>query len=281
METEGSTGLEEIFGSGVIDEKPQGGETEASPEEKSQEASEDSPSLETEELETDSEKVKEERTDEKVDGEETKKPETDDTLTTDYESDDNPYKKQINDTRAYANTERQDKLRFEAENKQLRRQIDGDYTEEPTEPSPEMLQEQADLSGRLKASFKMANEKFGETYVMDNIDKIGSPFQIMRSTNPTIDIRVKASDTPYMEAVKVLKEEQFFEKYGRNPDKIVENITKEIESKIRETVTKEFQKKITKKESLPEGISEARSSQLNEEKSKEPTHTPLDEVFAL
>ena len=157
--------------------------------------------------------------------------------------------------------------------KQLEQQIEDPYSE-PSEiaPSPEEVQADADYKGREKASFVIAKEKYGEKYIIDNIEAPDGPFQQLRKGNPLIDIRTDNSETPFLEAIKILKEEEFFSQYGREPENIKASIRKEIESDIRKEVTKEFQAKLKAKEKLPKDIGDVRGASVAS--TKEEAFTP-------
>ena len=222
-----------------------------------------------------------EETDKSVSGEE--KPASDDVgeekPSSDYESDDNPYKKRYHDTSVWANKINQENLGLKADVKRIEQKLDGTYDEEANEPSPEQLEQQANLQGRINASLRMAKDKHGDAYIAENIDNPDSDYQKMRQQNPLIDMRVQASETPYLEAVKILEEEKFFSEHGRTPEKIFESISKEIESGLREKITKEFQDKLKEKRSFPriQVISEVRCLKEGDEPKFKPE--PLGEIF--
>ena len=138
----------------------------------------------------------------------------------------------------------------------LEKKFDGTYDEdaEKAEASKGPIDD-PELQGRLNASIVVASEKFGEDFIEKQINDPDSDYQNLRKKMPHIDVRAKNADLPFVEAVQILKEEQFFDKYGRDPDKIIEKIKEEIEPELRKAITKEIQEKIGKSTSIPNGIS--------------------------
>lgn len=265
------------LGLGDFLDAPQESEKEeASPEE---EASEASPEEEAKEKTKEQPPPKEEagETKEEQAGAE-EKPESEEKPKVDWDSNDNPLKKQLGDTRTYANSEHQAKLDLEKKVTKLEKQLDGtwDESEEAKGPSPEELE----FEGKAKASLRAAQDKYGADFVSENITNEGSPYHELRKNNPLIDLRIRHADAPYMEAVTILKEEEFFGKYGRDPEVIKEAVKKELESELRATITKEFQDKLKAKEKLPVGIGDARSAIVNKDDKGKPKTVPLTEIFS-
>lgn len=191
----------------------------------------------------------------------------------DYESEENPYIKRQKDTSIWANEVSTENGQLKTKIKQLEAQIEDPYSEQgEIAPSPEEIQADADFKGREKASFAIAIEKYGEKYIVEKIEAPDSKFQQLWKDNPLISMRVNNSETPYLEAVNILKEEEFFSEYGREPESIKASIRKEIESDIRKEVTKEFQDKLKAKEKLPKDIGTVRSASV--EATKEEAFEP-------
>jgi hypothetical protein len=90
---------------------------------------------------------------------------------------------------------------------------------------------------------------------------------------------VNNSETPYLEAVNILKEEEFFSEYGREPESIKASIRKEVESDIRKEVTKEFQDKLKAKEKLPTDIGDVRSASVEATKEESFSPTPMSDIL--
>lgn len=249
------------------EEASPGKEAEASPEEETKEKTEEQPPPKEEAGE---------KPEEKAEAEE--KPEGSEEPKVDWESNDNPLKKQLGDTRTYANSEHQAKLTLEKEVDKLKKQLDGtwDESEEAKGPSPEELE----FEGKAKASLRAAQDKYGKGFVLENITNEGSPYHELRKKNPLIDLRIRHADAPYMEAVTILKEEEFFGQYGREPEVIKEAVKKEFESELRATITKEFQDKLKEKEKLPAGIGDARSAIVNKDDKGKSKIAPLSEIFS-
>lgn len=270
----------------------------STPSEKSEESvvSDDSTEKTEEEVETqvtDSKEVSEEKettesaTKEATSEETSKEVKTEESsIESESKEDDTPdpkieeLEKKLQDTRSWgnaANMELQDLKKTVAK---MQAEADGTYTED-VGPSPEEIAQSAELEGRIKASKKLAEDKFGKEYVADNLTNADSDFQRMRKENPIIDMKLRISDTPFIEAVNILNEEKFFEKYTRNPETIKEKIRSELEVEVREQVNKEFKAKLKEKEKLPIDISEARGAQVAP--TKESDHKPksMKELFAI
>lgn len=191
-----------------------------------------------------------------------------------------PYQKRYFDTRNWANEVHQKNLDHEKKIAELEKKVDDPYGEEkPAEVTAKQKQELAALQGRVEASLEMANSQFGADYIAENIDDPSCEFKRLCKENPTIIARVNNSKTPYLEAVKVLKEEQFFKKYGRDTEKIIEKIEESLEKKIKEKITKDIKEKLEGKEKLPEGIGGVQGSVLESENKDSPKTTPFKNLF--
>ena len=149
--------------------------------------------------------------------------------------------KRLKDTRDYA-------TKLGHENKELKKshsalvkeleivkaKLDGTYVE----PAP-VPPEQLTAMEKFKARVEIDNQLMVEQYA-DQIQKLiwdtDIPYQQLEIMDPAIKMRVSNSTRPVLEAMKVVEEHKFFEKYGRDPVKIREAIIAEE----RETLTAEI-----------------------------------------
>ncbi len=146
--------------------------------------------------------------------------------------------KRLKDTRDSFTKERKARTDLEKEvkamrdeQKVLKAQLEGTYIA-PAEPSAEERIAQEKTLERVRLSKKVAEDKLG----VDLVDKLvwadDSPYKAIEQADPYVKARVFGSDSPVEEAVKVVKEHEFFEKYGRDPEKIKEAIYAEVHKQI-------------------------------------------------
>jgi len=200
---------------------------------------------------------------------------------TDWDSEENPYKKRHGDTFKWANTVNQQNVDLKKTIDRLEKKVDGTYDPEVdkgNEPTPEQIKAEGDLRGRVKASDVMAYDKYGK----DETESFLNEFNEKFGNDQGIQYRVLASDAPTMEAIKIVKEAKFFDAYGRDPDAIKSKMREEIEAEIRDDVVKDEKKKfaerMSNKEKGVQGVSDARSS--SEKEKGRPSVEPLSEVFS-
>ena len=188
----------------------------------------------------------------------------------DWESQDNPYVKRHKDAGSWANAVNQENLalkrqlaetthQFEVLNKKL----DGTYdpAKDDTKPlAPEAIASSAMTVGRAASSLAMAHEVYGKEAVESQLQEFNDKF----GNHPLVQARVLSSDRPVMEALKVLKEARLFEKYGADPDKMIEAIRKEVETeltpKLREEISKEIMARLQNKDQAPKTLTEIRDA---------------------
>lgn len=141
--------------------------------------------------------------------------------------------------------------------KVMQAKIDGTYVE-PAEKTPEQIQEIAEAQGRANASRLAAVDRYGEEAVNAAIEGKDSAIEKLRKAQPWIDARIIASPLPVMEAMKVLQQESFEEKYGRDPSQWVPKIEAELKPKILD----EFRRQAAETEvgKTPPTISDARGA---------------------
>lgn len=186
----------------------------------------------------------------------------------DWESDTNPYKERFSqvekrqkDTASWANQVHQQNLALQKQVEIINKKLDGTYDPEkdkPREPSPDDRAFRAEISGRSRASFRAAASQLGE----DKVNGYLKTFSEVFGDDPLVNYRVNMADMPVMEAIKAVKTFEFFEKYGNDPDKIVEKIeaelTEKLIPKLREEESKKIMERLSKKEEQPKGFSEVR-----------------------
>ncbi len=260
------------------------------PEEKVEEKSEESPSKE----ETKEDKPKEEPKKEplKADAseriikddatdkpQEKKEKEQKTSPSIDWESTDNPLKseveklnKRLRDTQTWGNQKNQEALsserKFSTVEKQLtnlHKKFDGTYDEKtdevPVEIQPEINESLlAEIKGRSQASRLAANEQFGA----DKVDAYLTKFQELWGQEMQVQQLIYTSEMPVHEAIKAVRSYEFGQKYGTDPDKVVDNIRqemrKELEPVIREEESKRIIERIDKKEGNSQGLSEVKGT---------------------
>lgn len=241
-------------------EKEEKSETESTPEDKKEEAKKE------EEPEKDKEEAK-----------------------TGWESDDNPYKKQFEESKEKEKSQRNWNTELKREVTDLQqksvitdKKLDGSYdpeVDDAPKETPEQLQSRGDLQGRISASTEIANDKYGEA----EVTKILNKFQDDFSQNQAIQTRMLMSNTPVMEAIKIVEEQAFFDKYGSNPDAIRDKIREEHEKEMTERITKEVTAQLTerlsKKNGAVNGLADVPNSSENEK--NKPGVESLESIFAL
>lgn len=150
--------------------------------------------------------------------------------------------KRLKDTRDYA-------TKLGQENKELKKshsalvkeleivkaKLDGTYVE-PAPVPPEQLTAMEKFKARVEIDNQLMIEQYGAEQIQKLIWDTDSPYQQLEIMDPAIKMRVSNSTRPVLEAMKVVEEHKFFEKYGRDPVKIREAIIAEE----RETLTAEI-----------------------------------------
>ena len=130
--------------------------------------------------------------------------------------------------------------------KRIEAKLDGTYDpakEVSTTPSPEQQTRHAEIMGRLKASHAAAVEKYGEEEVKSRVFAEGAPYQELEKERPWVSARVMGADSPVLEALQVLAEEEFFKTYGRDPKQIREKVEAELLPKVRKELLAELKNK--------------------------------------
>ena len=155
--------------------------------------------------------------------------------------------KRLKDTRDYA-------TKLGQENKELKKshsalvkeleivkaKLDGTYVE-PAPVPPEQLTAMEKFKARVEIDNQLMIDQYGAEQIQKLIWDTDSPYQQLEIMDPAIKMRVSNSTRPVLEAMKVVEEHKFFEKYGRDPVKIREaiiaeereNLTAEIKAELK------------------------------------------------
>jgi hypothetical protein len=194
-----------------------------------------------------------------------------------WEDDANPYKQKFTvtekrraDAEKWANQNNMDKLELQRQMKIINQKLDGTYDPEAeakaNEVQPEQIARTAENVGRITASREAAYQIFGEgdsakgeQVVAQALWAENAPFRAIEHL-PQVQARVMNSPSPVLEAMKIVEEFAFAQKWGKTPRDIEANIKKAYEKEIEDRVTKNLLEKMKLKDNQPHGISEARSS---------------------
>lgn len=188
-----------------------------------------------------------------------------------WDAEDNPYKrdaenfkKRYEDTQKWGNRAHQKLKEY------------GLDEEDPEASEAEKLQALV-VNEREIASYAAVLEHYGEEQVK-KVWSEGAPIFKLMQQNPQIHHRIFNAPAPVLEAFKVMKEEEFFGKYGRDVEKIPDKIRTELEAELREKITKELQRKLTQKEKMPDTLTGVKSKDVKTE-TKPFTPTPVEHLF--
>jgi hypothetical protein len=124
------------------------------------------------------------------------------------------------------------------ENRVLKAKLDGTY-QEPVQPSVEEVTARAEFKGRETASRAVAEGLYGADTVKTQVYDDDSPYKQLVQAQPWLHARVARHPQPTVEAMRVLKEQEFLTKYGSDPTQWV---TK-IEAEVRPRIAEEFKTK--------------------------------------
>lgn len=155
--------------------------------------------------------------------------------------------KRLKDTRDYA-------TKLGQENKELKKshsalvkeleivkaKLDGTYVE-PAPVPPEQLTALEKFKTRVEIDNQLMIDQYGAEQIQKLIWDTDSPYQQLEIMDPALKMRVSNATRPVLEAMKVVEEHKFFEKYGRDPVKIREaiiaeereNLTAEIKAELK------------------------------------------------
>lgn len=205
-----------------------------------------------------------------------------------WEDDTNPYKKRHADAAKWANQVNMQNLQLQKQMEIINKKLDGTYDPEAEakaeEIHPEQIARTAENVGRITASREAAfqiygggdNDK-GQALVAEKLWAENAPFRAIEHL-PQVQARVMNSPSPVLEAMKIVEEYAFAQKWGKSPTEIETNIKKAYEKEIEDRVTKNLLEKMKLKDNQPHGISEARSS-LPGGTNITQDHTPLTQIF--
>lgn len=126
------------------------------------------------------------------------------------------------------------------ENRVLKAKLDGTY-EEPAQPSTEEVTARAEFKGRETASRAIAEGVYGAEAVQAQVYDDASPYKTLVSEKPWLHVRVAKSAQPTVEAMRVLKEQEFFKTYGED----VSHWVAKIEAQLKPKLLDEFKKHAT------------------------------------
>ena len=195
---------------------------------------------------------------------------------TNWEDESNPYLKRHRDTAAWANKVNQEKIALERQFRDLeneqRKAAGLEPIVEPA-PDPEQVIAVGEQVGKARSSLAAAYDSLGKEKVDAELNEFNAKFE----NNAIIQARVLNSPQPVVEALRVLKEFRFTQKYGNDTDKIVTSLKAEWVAeelpKLREQVTKEIMERVKQEKGTGKGIGEVRDAGKGNEKAgyKSPT----------
>lgn len=175
------------------------------------------------------------------------------------------FEKRLIDTRNYStrvnqeNKQLKDQLSLQAKQLEIINQkLDGTY-EEPEElaPDPKEIEERARFQGKLNASESLALQQFQKQFGKEGKERLrqlvtapNSLYNQLEKQNPLYRQRVLNSSSPVHEALKIVQEESFFRKYGRDPRAIMANMRKEMEGDSKQKLTNEITENLRKKQEM-------------------------------
>ena len=240
------------------------------------------------EIETKTDKVDEAKKEDtkdtkKADAVDTKK-EDDNKSSVNWDADDNPYKKRYHDTAKWANSVNQELAGIKKDVSIANKKLDGTYDAEAEAkaevPDPNQIAQTSEIRGKVAASAAMAEDKYGKEYVQKMIFAENAPFR-QYDNDPYVQSRVLSSNAPVMEAIRIMKEREFFGKYGHEPEaieaKIRDTFEKELTDKITKQVTADLMKRIDEKGKQVTGLNNARGSEA--QKDTKTVVKPLSNIF--
>src|SRR3990172_10677514 len=201
-----------------------------------------------------------------------------------WDGDDNPYKKRYYDTAKWANGINQELAGIKKDVSIANKKLDGTYDAEAEAkaeaPDTAKIAQTSEIRGKGAASAAMAEDKYGKEYVHKMIFADDAPFR-QYDNDPYVQGRVLSSNAPLMEAIRIMKEREFFAKFGHEPEaieaKIRETFEKELTDKITKQVTADLMKRIDEKGKQVTGLNNARGSEA--QKDAKTVVKPLSNIF--
>lgn len=200
-----------------------------------------------------------------------------------WELESDSYKERHAYAAKWANDVHQQNIKLLREIENISKRLDGTYDpakDEPQLPTPEEMQRNGILQGRIEASKGLATRMYGEEAVQKLILDENSPFSRIEG-DPYVRARVLASEAPIMEAMTILEERAFQAKWGKTPREIESSIRKKVEEELTQTitekVTKQFNDRLALKDRQVQTLGDVRGAE-----GKQPlvtTPKPLDSIF--
>ncbi len=161
--------------------------------------------------------------------------------------------------------------------KVLTERMDGTYVA-PTALPPDQQSYIDKFMGRVDVDRAIMEEEYTPEVIQKMLFDPDSPYQQIEISDPAIKQRVMNAKRPVQEAMKVLKEREFYAKYGNDPDKIREALLAEERDKLVAEIRKEVKGKPIETVNSLTGVNGA----SREEQRKEPvrgTVPDLDKAF--
>ena len=199
------------------------------------------------------------------------------------------YEKRLKDTRDYATRVNNENLALQRQMADqakyltmINKKLDGEWTEDdeqrmqsPPQPSPQEAAQFGHTEGKIAASRVAAYDIYGKDEVENTLFAENAPFRGIMN-DPIVKAKVLGSDAPVIEAMKIVKVKQFYDKWGYEPASIEKNMRETIEKELTDKITQKILKKMQGKENISTGIRDVRSADRNE---NVVTHTPLKDIF--
>ena len=177
----------------------------------------------------------------------------------------------LKESQKWGNEANQRALKAEADLKQLKQ----DHGIEDTPVDDTEIA--ARLEERVKTSEAIERRIHGNEHIDKMIYAEDSVWQKIRH-DPIIDMRVRNSDSPITEALLVVKETEFHDKYGDDPDTIVKGVKAELETELRKQIKKEYEDKLKQKTNLGSDLSNVKSD-VATEADKKKVSTSTEDLF--
>lgn len=213
---------------------------------------------------------------------------TEEKLPVNWEDENNTYKKRHKDAAKWANQVHQQNLALQQQLEIINKKLDGTYDPEQDAPppiDPQAIAQESEFGGRIAASRESAFEIYGKGNIEEGKKIVeqtlwadNAPFRQIEQ-HPMVQMRIMGSSSPVLEAMKIVKEYAFYQKFGNTPELIEDNIKKAYEKEIEDRVTKKVLDKVKLKEEQVKGIGEVRSASVGGSPPAQNPFPPLSEIF--
>ena len=192
----------------------------------------------------------------------------------------NTLQKQLKDTRDYATKVNQKNIEMERshaallkEVETLKAKMDGTYIE-PT-PVPHEQQSAIDkFLARIDVDNAVMMEQYGQDVIQKLIWDPDSPYQQLEISDPSIKARIHNAKRPVQEAYNIVQEHLFFEKYGRDPQRIKEALLAEAQVNVAAEIRQAIKGKPIESVNSLTGVSAA----SRQEQRKEPVRGSVPDL---